>query len=88
MDLGCELRDKTNNIFLSSHDPNKTVEYANKTSDDKKQFKFEVLDIETKKLPDEYSFQNLIIYSHLHWCSQMFRNIYRIRFDLVNLYLY
>ncbi|KAL6424650.1 hypothetical protein ACFW04_009969 [Cataglyphis niger] len=59
------------------------VEYANKTYGDKDRLKFEVLDIETKNLPEKYvsEFDHIFSFHTLQWCNdirQAFRNMYRM----------
>ncbi|KAL6424646.1 hypothetical protein ACFW04_009969 [Cataglyphis niger] len=93
MDVGCGRGDKTKDILLPSLDTNATmigtdimeemVEYANKTYGDKDRLKFEVLDIETKNLPEKYvsEFDHIFSFHTLQWCNdirQAFRNMYRM----------
>ncbi|XP_070166115.1 juvenile hormone acid O-methyltransferase-like [Polyergus mexicanus] len=93
MDVGCGCGDTTKNILLPSLDPNtimigtdiveEIVEYANKTYGDKELLKFEVLDIQTKKLPEKYisEFDHIFTFHTLQWCNdihQTFRNMYRM----------
>lgn len=51
----------------------KMVEYANKTYGDKERLKFEVLDIQTKKLPEEYisEFNHIFSFHALQWCNDI-----------------
>ncbi|XP_050461657.1 juvenile hormone acid O-methyltransferase-like [Cataglyphis hispanica] len=93
MDIGCGPGDITKDILLPFLGPNvtmigtdimeKVIEYANKTYGDKERLKFEVLDIETKNLPDKYisEFDHIFSFHALQWCKdihQTFRNIYRM----------
>ncbi|XP_067203366.1 juvenile hormone acid O-methyltransferase-like [Linepithema humile] len=93
MDIGCGPGDVTNDILLSSLDPNAVIigtdilqsmiEYANMTYSDEKRLGFEVLDIQTKNLPEKYvlEFNHIFSFHTLHWCKdirQAFENIYRM----------
>ncbi|XP_012231895.1 juvenile hormone acid O-methyltransferase-like [Linepithema humile] len=93
MDIGCGPGDVTNDILLSSLDPNaiiigtdisqSMIEYANMTYSDEKRLGFEVLDIQTKNLPEKYvsEFNHIFSFHTLHWCKdirQAFENIYRM----------
>ncbi|CAL1678707.1 unnamed protein product [Lasius platythorax] len=91
MDVGSGPGDITKNILLPVLDPKATVigtdimedmvEYANKTYGDKERLRFEVLDIETKNLPEKYisKFDHIFSFHALQWCNdirQTFENIY------------
>ncbi|KAL6262963.1 hypothetical protein P5V15_005751 [Pogonomyrmex californicus] len=93
MDIGCGPGDVTKNIFLPALNSNAVVigtdisesmiEYANRMSSVKNRLKYEVLNIDTKQLPNQYISEfDLIISLHtLHWCNdirQAFKNIYRM----------
>ncbi|XP_067212840.1 juvenile hormone acid O-methyltransferase-like [Linepithema humile] len=93
MDIGCGPGDITNDILLSSLDPNAVIigtdisqsmiEYANMTYSDEKRLGFEVLDTQTKNLPEKYvsEFDHIFSFHTLHWCKdirQAFENIYRM----------
>ncbi|KAM0727980.1 Juvenile hormone acid O-methyltransferase [Formica fusca] len=83
MDVGCGPGNITKDILLPFLDPNvtmigtdimeKVVEYANKTYGDKERLKFEVLDIQTKKLPEKYisEFDHIFSFYTLQWCSDV-----------------
>ncbi|KAM0727919.1 Juvenile hormone acid O-methyltransferase [Formica fusca] len=83
MDVGCGPGDITKDILLPFLDPNvtmigtdimeKMVEYANKTYGDKERLKFEVLDIQTKELPEEYisEFNHIFSFHALQWCNDI-----------------
>jgi len=49
------------------------IEYANMTYNDKKKIGFEVLDIETKKLPEKYisQFDHIFSFHALHYCKDI-----------------
>ncbi|CAL1678713.1 unnamed protein product [Lasius platythorax] len=91
MDVGCGPGDITKDILLPALNPKATmigtdimenvVEYANKTYGDKERLEFEVLDIQTKKLPEKYisEFDHIFSFHALQWCydiRQTFENIY------------
>ncbi|KMQ86808.1 trans-aconitate 2-methyltransferase [Lasius niger] len=93
MDVGCGPGDITKNILLPVLNSKATmigtdimenvVEYANKTYGDKERLEFEVLDIQTKNLPEKYisKFDHIFSFHALQWCNdirQMFENIYCI----------
>ncbi|KAL6424655.1 hypothetical protein ACFW04_009970 [Cataglyphis niger] len=83
MDIGCGPGDITKDILLPFLGPNvtmigtdimeKVIEYANKTYGDKERLKFEVLDIETKNLPDKYisEFDHIFSFHALQWCKDI-----------------
>ncbi|CAL1678262.1 unnamed protein product [Lasius platythorax] len=91
MDVGCGPGDVTRDVLLPVLNSKATiigtdimenvVEYANKTYNDKERLKFEMLDIQTKKLPEKYisKFDHIFSFHALHWCydiRQTFENIY------------
>ncbi|CAL1678715.1 unnamed protein product [Lasius platythorax] len=91
MDVGCGPGDITRDILLPVLNSKATiigtdimenvVEYANKTYGDNKRLKFEMLDIQTKKLPKKYisEFDHIFSFHALQWCNdicQTFENIY------------
>ncbi|XP_011251685.2 juvenile hormone acid O-methyltransferase isoform X2 [Camponotus floridanus] len=91
MDIGSGPGDITKEILLPFLDPNATmigidimekmVKYANETYGDGKRLKFEVLDIQTKNLPEKYisKFDHIFSFHTLQWCNdirQTFKNIY------------
>ncbi|CAL1689760.1 unnamed protein product [Lasius platythorax] len=91
MDVGCGPGDITRDILLSALNSKATmigtdimenmIEYANKTYGDKERLEFEVLDIQTKNLPEKYisEFDHIFSFHALQWCSdirQTFENIY------------
>lgn len=91
MDIGSGPGDITKEILLPFLDPNATiigidimekmVKYANETYGDDKRLKFEVLDIQTKSLPEKYisKFDHIFSFHALQWCNdirQTFKNIY------------
>ncbi|XP_011641386.1 juvenile hormone acid O-methyltransferase-like [Pogonomyrmex barbatus] len=93
MDVGCGPGDITKDIFLPALNPNAVVigtdisesmiEYANKMSSVKNRLKYEILDIQTKQLPNQYisEFDHIFSVHTLHWCNdirQAFKNIYRM----------
>ncbi|XP_067214415.1 juvenile hormone acid O-methyltransferase-like [Linepithema humile] len=93
MDIGCGPGDVTKNFLLPSLDPNAVIigtdvsqsmiEYANMTYSDEQRLGFEVLDIQTKNLPEKYvsEFDHIFSFHTLHWCKnirQAFENIYRM----------
>jgi len=51
----------------------KMIEYANTTYNDKKQIGFEVLDIETKNLPEKYisEFDHIFSFHVFHLCKDI-----------------
>ncbi|CAL1678265.1 unnamed protein product [Lasius platythorax] len=91
MDIGCGPGDITRDVLLPVLNSKATmigtdimedmVEYANKTYGDKERLEFEVLDIQTKKLPEKYisKFDHIFSFHALQWCydiRQTFENIY------------
>ncbi|CAL1678384.1 unnamed protein product [Lasius platythorax] len=91
MDVGCGPGDITRHILLPVLNSKATmigtdimenvVEYANKTYGDKERLEFEVLNIQTKKLPEKYisKFDHIFSFHALQWCydiRQTFKNIY------------
>lgn len=91
MDIGSGPGDITKEILLPFLDSNATiigidimekmVKYANETYGDGKRLKFEVLDIQTKSLPEKYisKFDHIFSFHTLQWCNdirQIFKNIY------------
>ncbi|XP_011878407.1 PREDICTED: NADH dehydrogenase [ubiquinone] 1 alpha subcomplex assembly factor 5-like [Vollenhovia emeryi] len=93
MDIGCGPGDVTKELLLPNLGSNaqiigtdiseSMIKYANKRFKDKKRLQFEVLDIQTKHLPQKYISQfDHIFSSHtLHWCNdiqQAFKNIYQM----------
>ncbi|XP_029169134.1 LOW QUALITY PROTEIN: juvenile hormone acid O-methyltransferase-like [Nylanderia fulva] len=91
MDVGCGPGDITKDILLTALNPKATMigtdinasttEYANKMYGDKERLKFEVLDIQTKNLPEKYisKFDHIFSFYTLHWCHdlrQTFENMY------------
>ncbi|XP_029679526.1 juvenile hormone acid O-methyltransferase-like isoform X2 [Formica exsecta] len=92
MDIGCGPGDITKNVLLPALNPNAVIigtdisedmiEFAKKTYGNER-LKFEVLDIQTKSLPEKYisGFDHIISFNALNWCydiRQAFENIYRI----------
>lgn len=49
------------------------IEYANMTYNDEKRLGFEVLDIQTKNLPEKYvsEFDHIFSFYALHWCNNI-----------------
>ncbi|KYN28220.1 PREDICTED: juvenile hormone acid O-methyltransferase-like [Trachymyrmex cornetzi] len=93
MDIGCGPGDITKDFLLPSLGSNaqiigtdiseSMIKYANKTFSDKKQLRFEILDIETKNLPKKYisEFDHIFSFQTLQWCKdirQAFENIYQM----------
>jgi len=93
MDIGCGPGDLTKDILLPVLDSNSVlvgtdisenmIEYAQKTYGVKKRLEFEVLDIQTKKLPQKYvhKFDHVFSIYALQWCNdirQAFENIYHM----------
>ncbi|XP_018348891.1 PREDICTED: juvenile hormone acid O-methyltransferase-like [Trachymyrmex septentrionalis] len=91
MDVGCGPGDITNNILLPSLDSNSVIigtdihvtmiEYAKETYSHNTRLKFEMLDIQTKNLPEKYvsKFKHIFSFYTLHWCykiRKVFENIY------------
>ncbi|XP_018044977.1 PREDICTED: juvenile hormone acid O-methyltransferase-like [Atta colombica] len=91
MDVGCGPGDITNNILLPSLDLNSVIigtdiqmtmiEYAKKVYSHNTRLKFEMLDIQTKNLPEKYisKFNHIFSFFTLHWCNELrkvFENIY------------
>jgi juvenile hormone acid methyltransferase len=92
MDIGCGPGDVTKNILLPALDPNAVIlegtdvsknmiEFAKKTYGNEKRLKFEVLDIQTKSLPEKYisGFDHIFSFHALNWCyniQQALENIY------------
>ncbi|XP_077277072.1 juvenile hormone acid O-methyltransferase-like [Temnothorax americanus] len=69
--------------FLSTDISESMIKYANKTFNDKKRLHFEVLDIQTKNLPEKYisEFNHIFSFHTLQWCNdirQAFRNMYQM----------
>ncbi|XP_025269749.1 juvenile hormone acid O-methyltransferase [Camponotus floridanus] len=93
MDIGCGPGDITKNILLPALNPNaeitgtdiseNMIEFAKKTYPNEKQLKFEVLDIQTKNLPEKYisKFDHIFSFQTLNWCydiRQAFENIFQM----------
>ncbi|XP_032665768.1 juvenile hormone acid O-methyltransferase-like isoform X3 [Odontomachus brunneus] len=93
MDIGCGPGDVTRNIILPALHMEATIigtdisedmiKYANKLYEDEKRLEFEILDIQTKNLPDKYisEFDHVFSFHTLHWCDdirQALENIYHI----------
>ncbi|EFN68634.1 Trans-aconitate 2-methyltransferase [Camponotus floridanus] len=93
MDIGCGPGDITKNILLPALNPNAVImgtdisenmiEFAKKTYSNEKQLKFEVLDIQTKNLPEKYisEFDHIFSFHALNFCYNFrhtFENIYRM----------
>ncbi|XP_018377981.1 PREDICTED: juvenile hormone acid O-methyltransferase-like [Trachymyrmex cornetzi] len=93
MDVGCGPGDITNNMLLPSLDSNAVmigvdisvvmIEYATKTYYHDTRLKFEVLDIQTKNLPEKFisKFNHIFSFHTLHWCNdirKVFENMYRM----------
>ncbi|CAL1687505.1 unnamed protein product [Lasius platythorax] len=91
MDIGCGPGDITKNILLQALDPNAVllgtdisknmIEFAKKAYGNEKRLKFEILDIQTKSLPEKYisGFDHIFSFHALNWCyniRQAFENIY------------
>jgi len=49
------------------------IRYANKTFNDEKQLQFDVLDIETRNLPEKYisEFDHIFSFHTLQWCTDI-----------------
>ncbi|EGI58004.1 Putative methyltransferase 235L [Acromyrmex echinatior] len=92
MDIGCGPGDITNNLLLPSLDSNAVIigtdinvnmiKYATETYYNTR-LKFEVLDIQTKNLPEKFifKFNHIFSFHTLHWCNDIrkaFENIYRM----------
>ncbi|KAL6430555.1 hypothetical protein ACFW04_007855 [Cataglyphis niger] len=92
MDVGCGPGDITKDILLPALNPNAVIvgtdiskdmiEYAKKNNSNER-LKFEVLDIQTKNLPEKYisGFDHIFSFHALNWCCdirQAFENIYRM----------
>ncbi|XP_070150520.1 juvenile hormone acid O-methyltransferase-like [Polyergus mexicanus] len=92
MDIGCGPGDITKYILLPALNPNAVIigtdisedaiEFAKKTYGNER-LKFEVLDIQTKSLPEKYisGFDHIFSFHALNWCydiRQAFENIYRM----------
>ncbi|XP_071568865.1 juvenile hormone acid O-methyltransferase-like [Temnothorax nylanderi] len=93
MDIGCGPGDVTKDFLLPNLGSDaqiigtdiseSMIKYANKTFNDEKRLHFEVLDIQTKNLPEKYisEFNHIFSFHTLHWCNdirQAFRNIYQM----------
>ncbi|XP_071560683.1 juvenile hormone acid O-methyltransferase-like [Temnothorax nylanderi] len=93
MDIGCGPGDTTKEFVLPNLGSDaqiigtdiseSMIKYANKTFNDKKRLHFEVLDIQTKNLPEKYisEFNHIFSFHTLQWCNdirQAFRNIYQM----------
>ncbi|TGZ48683.1 putative methyltransferase [Temnothorax longispinosus] len=93
MDIGCGPGDITKDFLLPNLGSDaqiigtdiseSMIKYANKTFNDEKRLHFEVLDIQTKNLPEKYisEFNNIFSFHTLHWCNdirQAFRNMYQM----------
>ncbi|XP_025269751.1 juvenile hormone acid O-methyltransferase-like [Camponotus floridanus] len=93
MDIGCGPGDITKNILLPALNSNAVIigtdisenmiKFAKKTYSNEKQLKFEVLDIQTKNLPEKYisEFDHIFSFHTLHWCydiRQAFENIFQM----------
>ncbi|XP_070166753.1 juvenile hormone acid O-methyltransferase-like isoform X2 [Polyergus mexicanus] len=92
MDIGCGPGDITKNVLLPALNPNTVItgtdisknmiEFAKKTYGDGR-LQFEVLDIQTKCLPEKYisRFDHIFSFNALNWCYDIrraFENIYRM----------
>ncbi|XP_050458199.1 juvenile hormone acid O-methyltransferase-like isoform X1 [Cataglyphis hispanica] len=92
MDVGCGPGDITKDILLRALNPNAVIigtdiskdmiEYAKKNNSNER-LKFEVLDIQTKNLPEKYisGFDHIFSFHALNWCydiRQAFENIYHM----------
>ncbi|TGZ35776.1 Uncharacterized protein DBV15_12787, partial [Temnothorax longispinosus] len=83
MDVGCGPGDITKDFLLPSLDSNaqiigtdiseSMIKYANKTLSDEKRLHFEVLDIQTKNLPEKYisEFNHIFSFHTLQWCNDI-----------------
>ncbi|XP_071564715.1 juvenile hormone acid O-methyltransferase-like [Temnothorax nylanderi] len=93
MDVGCGPGDITKDFLLPSLGSNaqiigtdiseSLIKYANKTFNDENRLYFEVLDIQTKNLPEKYisEFNHIFSLHALQWCNdirQAFKNIYQM----------
>ncbi|KAL0134160.1 hypothetical protein PUN28_001179 [Cardiocondyla obscurior] len=93
MDIGCGSGNVTKEILLPAlgsaaqiigTDISKNmIEYAKKTFNDEKRLQFEVLDIQTKSLPEKYicEFDHVFSSHTLQWCNnirQALTNIYEM----------
>jgi len=49
------------------------IKYANENNTNKKRIKFEVLDMETKNLPEKYvsKFDYIFSFHAIHWCKDI-----------------
>ncbi|TGZ49823.1 putative methyltransferase, partial [Temnothorax longispinosus] len=93
MDVGCGPGDITKDFLLPSLGSNaqiigtdiseSLIKYANKTFNAENRLYFEVLDIQTKNLPEKYisEFNHIFSLHTLQWCNdirQAFKNIYQM----------
>ncbi|XP_032677374.1 juvenile hormone acid O-methyltransferase-like isoform X2 [Odontomachus brunneus] len=93
IDIGCGPGDVTRHTLLPALHPNAVVigtdvskdmiEYAKELHADEERLKFEILDIQTKHLPEKHisEYDHVFSFHALHWCAdmrQVFENIYRL----------
>ncbi|KAG5324826.1 JHAMT methyltransferase, partial [Pseudoatta argentina] len=93
MDVGCGPGDITNNMLLPSLDSNAVmigtdinvdmIKYATETFYHNTRLKFEVLDIQTKNLPEKFisKFNHIFSFHTFQWCNDIrkaFENLYRM----------
>ncbi|XP_018350519.1 PREDICTED: juvenile hormone acid O-methyltransferase-like isoform X2 [Trachymyrmex septentrionalis] len=93
MDVGCGPGDITNNMLLPSLNSNAVmigtdinvtmIKYATETYYHDARLKFEVLDIQTKNLPEKFisKFNHIFSFHTLQWCNdirRVFENMYRM----------
>ncbi|XP_036146184.1 juvenile hormone acid O-methyltransferase-like [Monomorium pharaonis] len=93
MDVGCGPGNITRNVILPNLHPNAVIigtdisatmiEYAKKAYSDNKRLEFEILDIETKSLPEKYisKLDHIFSFHTLQWCNDIrkaFENMYRM----------
>jgi len=62
-----------NLVFIATDISEDMIKYANENNTNEKRIKFEVLDMETKNLPEKYvsTFDYVFSFHSVHWCKDI-----------------